>query len=165
MVDRMDKRRLLTILQSLIALPSLLLAIVIALGQVDIWMVWTAAFFVGIINAFSSPAIQAFAFELAGPDDVMNAVLNSTVSAAARAVGSAVGSLVAASAGIAACFMANAISYGVGVVALLLMRPSELVATKRQPGPVLTVTQGIKYAYSATGLAVWWPLLLPVYWR
>ena len=78
--DRADKRRLLTILQSLMALPPLLLGILIALGQVHIWLVWTAAFLVEIINAFSSPTIQAFAFELAGPDDVTKAVaLNSTV--------------------------------------------------------------------------------------
>ncbi|MCL4352831.1 MAG: MFS transporter [Firmicutes bacterium] len=153
--DRADKRRLLTVLQSLMALPPLLLGILIALGQVHIWLVWTAAFLVGIINAFSSPAIQAFAFELAGPDDVTNAVaLNSTVATLARAIGPAVGSLVAATAGIAACFLLNAASYGIVVAALLLMRPSELFAVKREQGPAPTLKEGIQYAYGASGLAI-----------
>ena len=147
--DRFDKRWLIIGTQSVAGSLALLLGIVTLAGVVELWMVYAIAAGFGIVTAVDNPSRQTFVMEMVGPDDVTNAVtLNSVVVNAARAIGPAIGGVLIASVGIGQCFVANAASYGVVVIGLLLIRRSELhpsARSKRAPGQL---REGFRYAWS-----------------
>lgn len=131
LADRMPKRRLLTVTQTLMALPALALFVLYESGSVAAWMVMALAFLRGSVNAADNPARQSFVVEMVGPDRVVNAVgLNSVLVQFARIAGPAVAGAVIALAGVGPCFLLNAASFGAMLVALRRMDPGEL-----QPAP------------------------------
>ncbi|MYR24089.1 MFS transporter, partial [Streptomyces sp. SID6137] len=78
LVDRLPKRPALLVTQSAMALSGLALAALTLSGQVQVWHVYLAAFFVGLATVVDNPARQSFVSEMVGPDQLHNAVsLNS----------------------------------------------------------------------------------------
>ncbi len=138
LADRVSKRRLLAITQTLMALPALALWALTASGSVEVWMVFALVFVRGAVNAIDNPARQSFVMELVGRDRVVNAVsLNSVIIQSARIIGPAFAGAVIATVGIAECFLLNALSFGAMLIALRLITPDELHRGKRvgrQPG-------------------------------
>jgi len=72
--DRFPKRRVLVMTQAAYMVPSMALFLMTLLGVVQYWMVLIAAFGVGLVNVFDMPARQAFAIEMVGREDLMNAI-------------------------------------------------------------------------------------------
>jgi MFS family permease len=127
LADRMPKRRLLMITQSLMALPALTLWALTTSGAVDVWMVYALVLARGAVNAVDNPARQSFAIEMVGDDHVVNAVaLNSVIIHTARILGPASAGVVIALLGVGPCFLINALSFGAMLVALRAMNPREL---------------------------------------
>lgn len=154
-VDRFDKRTLLTITQSFAAAVAAMTGLLVITDQIQIWMVWIAAFVIGCVNTIDNPCRQALTMELVGPDDIANAVaLNTTVATTARAVGPAIGGLLLATTGVAACFLINAASYLGVVTSLRLMEPSELHQESRAPSKRGQLREGLRYVRSQTSLRV-----------
>jgi MFS family permease len=138
LADRMPKRRLLMITQSLMAIPALTLYALTVHGSIEIWMVYALVLVRGAVNAVDNPARQSFVIEMVGPERVVNAVaLNSVTIHTARILGPALAGGVIALLGVGPCFLFNALSFGAMLVALRAMDPTQLhtpdVAT-REPG-------------------------------
>jgi MFS family permease len=132
LADRISKRRLLTITQSLMALPALALWGLTSTGSVELWMVYALIFVRGAVNAVDNPARQSFVSEMVGPDRVLNAVsLNSVLVHTARIAGPALAAVVIATLGVPICFLCNAVSFTAMLIALRRMDPREL-----RPAPV-----------------------------
>jgi MFS family permease len=74
LADRVDKRRLLSITQCLMALPALTLFVLAVDGSVATWVVYALVLTRGAVNAVDNPARQAFVIEMVGPERVVNAV-------------------------------------------------------------------------------------------
>ena len=112
LVDRLNKHRLIILTQTLSLLQALALAILIWTHRIALWQVAVVALFLGTVNAFDTPARQAFMVELVGKDDLMNAIaLNSSAFNTARVVGPSVAGLLIAAVGLAWCYFLNAVSY------------------------------------------------------
>ena len=127
LADRMPKRRLLMITQSLMALPALTLWALTTSGSVEVWMVYALVLARGAVNAVDNPARQSFAIEMVGDDRVVNAVaLNSVIIHTARILGPAAAGGVIALLGVGPCFLINALSFGAMLVALRAMDAREL---------------------------------------
>jgi predicted MFS family arabinose efflux permease len=127
LADRIDKRRLLTITQTLMALPALTLWVLTAFGHVELWQVFALIFARGAVNAVDNPARQSFVMEMVGRDRVVNAVsVNSVLVQTARIAGPALAALVIATVGVATCFLLNALSFGAMLTALRRMDPGQL---------------------------------------
>jgi MFS family permease len=157
--DRIDKRRLLMLTQSLAGLTALVLAGLTLGGVVQLWMVYALAFTLGMVNVFDNPARQSFVTELVGRDKVTNAVgLNSAVFTGARVIGPAIAGVVIVLVGIGYCFLYNGLSYFPVVFALLLMRTSELKRSVPMPRAKGQIRAGIRYAWERPELRL--PLLL-----
>jgi MFS family permease len=138
LADRLPKRSLLVVTQTLMALPALALWAVTASGAVEPWMVWALVFARGSVNAVDNPTRQSFVIEMVGPDRVVNAVsLNSALIHSARILGPASAGLVIATVGVAPCFLVNALTFGAMIVALRVMDPDRL-----QPAPLATRGRG-----------------------
>jgi MFS family permease len=132
LADRFDKRRLLMVTQSLMALPALLLFALVVTGTVETWMVLALIFSRGLVNAADNPARQSFVTEMVGRDRVVNAVsLNSVIVHVARIAGPAGAAVVIALGGVGPAFLINALSFVAMLVALRRMDPSAL-----EPAPV-----------------------------
>jgi predicted MFS family arabinose efflux permease len=121
--DRLPKRRLLVLTQSLLFCQTAMLALLIVSGRVRYWHICVLALVWGIANTVDLPVRQAFVVELAGRADVTSAVaLNSAAFNVARIVGPAAAGLLIARAGVAPAYFINAGAFVVVIVALLTVR-------------------------------------------
>ncbi len=147
--DRIDKRKLLIASQALLAVSAGFLGIVTIAGIVQLWMVAVLAFVFGVATSFDNPARQSFTVEMVGEEDLPNAVgLTSAMVQLSRIVGPALAGLVIATLGTGACFAINAASYVAVIIALSMMRASELhrhPPVPREPGQV---RDGFRYCWA-----------------
>jgi predicted MFS family arabinose efflux permease len=156
--DRLNKRRILLTTQSLFAIEATALAILVATGVAQLWMVYGLALIYGVIQVIDVPARQAFVTEMVADEDVMNAVsLNSAVFNVARMAGPAIAGVIIAKVDLAICFGVNAASFLAVIVALALMREGDLrihheVASKGRG----QIRAGLRYVASKPDL------LLPI---
>jgi len=122
LADRVSKRRLLIITQTLMAIPALTLWLLTVNGSVEVWMVYALVFARGTVNAADNPARQSFVIEMVGSDRVVNAVaLNSVIVHTARILGPAAAGAVIALIGVGPCFLINALSFIAMIAALRAM--------------------------------------------
>jgi MFS family permease len=148
-VDRVDKRRLLYVTQTVSGVLALALGLLVAFGTITMWEVYLISTLFGVVNLFDNPARQTFVSEMVGRDLMPNAIsLNSVVMNSARVIGPAIGGILIYAVGLAACFLFNAASYVAVLVALFMMRPADL-----HHHPVVTrakgqVRQGFRYVWS-----------------
>ncbi|MEO8277259.1 MAG: MFS transporter [Thermoanaerobaculia bacterium] len=121
--DRFARRRILLATQTTSMLLAFALAALTLSGKVTIAWILTLAAISGIVNAFDIPTRQAFAVDMVGRADLMNAIaLNSSIFNGARVVGPAVAGLLVARIGEGWCFLANGVSYLAVLGSLLAMR-------------------------------------------
>jgi MFS family permease len=157
--DRVDKRRLMVILQSAMGLQALALGVLTITGAVRVWEIGILAAILGLNNAFENPARQSFMMELVGPEHLRNAVsLNSVLVNVARSVGPAVAGILIATVGDGVCFLLNASSFIAVVLSLTSMDSAALspsTPTARAKGQL---REGLHYIRRTPGLAV--PLIM-----
>ena len=159
LADRIDKRKLLMVTQSAAGVVALVLAGLTLGGVVQLWMVYILAFSLGMVNVFDNPARQSFVTEMVGKEQIINAVgLNSAVFTLARVIGPAVAGILIALVGTGWCFLYNGLSYFPVVLALFLMRPSELYRGLPAVRARGQIRAGIHYAWNRRELR--FPLLL-----
>ena len=153
--DRVDKRRMMIILQSMMGALALVLGLLVITGLVQLWHVYVLAMLLGLNTCFENPVRQTFVLEMVGPGHLRNAVsLNSVLANAARAIGPAIAGIVIAAGGIGLCFLLNAASFVAVVVSLVRLDTSALsptVPTKRAPGQL---REGLRYVAGEPLIAV-----------
>ena len=129
--DRVDRRRLMLVMQFGMLVLALLLGTLTLLEKIDLRSILVIAFLSGLAMAINYPAYQALYPELVKEEDLLNAVaLNSAQFNIARAVGPTVAGLALGAVGVAACFYLNAASFLGLIVALLLIRPPQFIPHK-----------------------------------
>jgi predicted MFS family arabinose efflux permease len=145
--DRLPKRRLLMLTQSLLACQTLTLALLIATGRVRYWHVCVLALVWGIANTVDLPVRQAFIVELAGRDDVTSAVaLNSAAFNVARIVGPAIAGLLIDAAGVAPAYFINVAAFIVVLATLTAVRARGLPPPRGTSTMVQEIREGLGYA-------------------
>jgi len=155
--DRMGKRRLLTITQTLHMVPPLALFGLAVGGRLTPLAVYAIVLARGTVNAVDYPARQAFVMEMVGSDRVVNAVsLNSVLIHSARIIGPALAGVLIATVGVAPCFVLNAASFAVMIVALAGMDRSALQPARIAPPEPRAVRAGLRYVRATPQL--WIPL-------
>jgi MFS family permease len=150
LADRMPKRRLLTITQTLMAIPALTMWALTANGAIEVWMVYALVLARGCVTAIDNPARQSFVVEMVGADRVVNAVaLNSVIVHTARILGPAAAGAVIALIGVSTCFLVNALSFIAMIVALRAMDPARLqtppMAPRRAPGQLRLALRYVRH--------------------
>src|SRR5262245_62134880 len=130
--DRRDKRRLLMLTQTLMAIPALTLFALNVTGATQLWMVYALVLARGMVLAIDNPLRQSFVMEIVGPDRVVNAVsLNSVIIHTGRIVGPALAGVVIAVFGLSLCFLLNAASFVAMLIAIGGMNRAELLPSPR----------------------------------
>jgi MFS family permease len=153
--DRVDKRRLMVILQSAMGVQALVLGVLTVTGTVTLGEVGVLAVLLGLNNAFENPARQSFMLELVGPEHLRNAVsLNSVLVNVARTVGPAVAGILIATVGVGICFLGNAVSFVAVVVSLITLDRSTLNPTPSTSRARGQLREGLRYIRATPQLAV-----------
>lgn len=136
--DRVPKRRILLITQSLNAVAAAALAAITIAGLTRPADVYAFAFASGLVLAFDSPARQAFMAEVAPADRLPAAIaLSAAAFQSTRLIGPAIASALIVSVGPGWVFAVNAACYVGPTITLLMLRPSDITpapALARGPG-------------------------------
>ncbi|HXV79924.1 MAG TPA: MFS transporter [Candidatus Binatia bacterium] len=123
--DRYNRRRLMLGTQLLLAFLALGLGLLDHSGRIQVWHIYAFTFFSSTVGSFDGPARQALFPSLIPRSVLPNAVaLNSLLWKGAALLGPTLGGVAISLMGTAGAFYANAASFLVVVVALLLMRTS-----------------------------------------
>lgn len=144
--DRYNRHRILIATQTTAMLLAFVLAALTLTGHVQVWHIFILASLLGVVNAVDIPTRQAFAVDMVGREDLINAIaLNSSMINSARMVGPAVAGMLVASVGEGWCFLANAISY-LAVIAGLLSMTMKVHIRVPLPGSTLSsILEGFRY--------------------
>jgi MFS family permease len=157
--DRLDKRRVLYVTQTLSGVIAGIFALLIGLGVIEMWMVYLLTLLLGGINVFDNPARQSFIGEMVRPAELSNAItLNSVSLNLARVFGAALGGLFVAVLGLVMCFALNGVSFAAVLLSLFLMRSAELFPAQRARKERGQIRAGLRYVRQTPELLV--PLIM-----
>jgi MFS family permease len=155
--DRVDKRKALFLLQSLLLCDALALGLLNAFGAITMPWVYALAFFGGLVSAFEIPIRQSFLVELVGKSDLMNAIaLNSSAFNLSRVFGPALAGTVIATLGTAVCFFLNSASFLAVLIGLIMIRADPALALERY-GRRAGLREGVAHIFGSA-----WPRTLVV---
>jgi MFS family permease len=146
-VDRWDRHRILVITQILSMLQSVALAALTFAGIITVPHILLLQLAQGIINAFDTPARQAFVVEMVEDRaDLANAIaLNSSMVNASRIIGPSIGGVLIAAFGEGWCFALDAISYVAVLMSLLAMRVEKRALPSRRTRVLEELMTGFRY--------------------
>jgi MFS family permease len=146
--DRIDRRRILLAVLSVLCAQATLLAVLSGLQLITMPQLAALALFAGVANSFETPTRQAFFVQLIDERaDLPNAIaLNSILMNGARLVGPSIGGIVIAASGETACFAINAMSYVAVLGALLRTRVVHRAPPRVQSHPLADLADGWRYA-------------------
>lgn len=126
--DRFERRRLLMLTQTILLMLAIALGVLLLVGAMTLPLMYAFALALGVVMAFDNPARQTFVTDLVSRENASNAVaLNAASFNGARLIGPAVAGLMIVAIGTGWVFLVNAGTFLATVIALLLVRPSELV--------------------------------------
>lgn len=148
LADRVNRRASLMVLQSLLAVEALALGVLISVGWITVPWVLALAFFAGTVTAFEVPIRNALVPGLVPKHGLMNAIaLNSASFNLARVLGPAMAGAIIGTAGVAACFYLNAVSYGAVVWALKRMDLPPHAPPTEPPHVLAAFREGARYVW------------------
>lgn len=157
-VDRLPRRRILIVTQTVQMLLAFILSALAFTDRVQVWHIVALAFALGVTNMFDAPARQTFIVEMVGREDLANGIaLNSMMVNMARVVGPAAAGLALASWGAAWCFFINGLSFLAVLVSLFFITVVHPNRVGRYPSPFRQLREGVAYAQGHEIIA---PLLI-----
>ncbi len=153
LADRVNKRALLVVTQSVAALQALILAILTLVKHADgtpviqVWHIIALSALLGLVMGFDMPTRQSFVVEmLEDRADLPNAIaLNSFMFNGARLIGPSVAGIVIKLVGEGTCFLLNAVSFLAVIAALLAMRVQPRSAEAASRRVLHSLKEGAQY--------------------
>ncbi len=154
LIDRWNRHRVLVVTQALAMIQSALLAFFSLRGTISVWHVLVLNAFQGLINAFDTPARQAFVVEMVeARDDLPNAIaLNSSMVNGARLIGPSIGGVLIAAVGEGWCFAADSASYLAVIASLLAMRIAPMAPRQTKTRVLAELGEGLRYINSVVAI-------------
>ncbi len=152
--DRFDRRKILLVTQSVLMLLALGIAALLLTDVMTLPLMYCFALAFGMTNAFDAPARQAFVSDTVTLADASNAVaLGSASFNMARLIGPAVGGVLIIAVGTGWVFVLNAATFLAMLIALLMMRTSELNPRVKSSGRS-GLAEGFRYVWGRSDLKV-----------
>jgi predicted MFS family arabinose efflux permease len=150
--DRIERRYLLLGSQYIQMTCAFTLAVVYALGYIQVWQILTLSFVVGLAQSFGGPAYSALIPSLVKSEDLPNAIaLNSIQFNLARVIGPMLGGIALKQLNATWCFGLNGLSFVAVIISLYM------VQTRFMPKPtgdslMTSVKQGIHFIRGREGM-------------
>ena len=149
--DAFDRRRVMLVTQSGLALVAAALAVVAFHGLSALWPIYVLAALGAAAGAFDLPARQSLFPNLVGPEALPNAIsLNTIMFQTASVVGPTLAGLVIAARGVGWVYALNAVSFVAVIAALLRMRdlPRRVERDSGQVGLGAAV-EGLRFVFAS----------------
>lgn len=151
--DLVDRKKLLLWTQVAAGVAAFVLALLVWTNVVQVWMILALSFVTGCCMALASPSYQAITIDLAGRDDLENAIaLNSTQFQLSRVAGPLLAGIAFYYVGLAGCFFFNGASFIAVVAALAAVRIGSTVhashATDERGSLWINLVGGLQYVNS-----------------
>jgi MFS family permease len=176
LADRMNRRHLLMVTQTLLGLLALGLGLLVVTDTATVPLVVVVAVAVGLVSAFDIPARQSFLVKMVGPEDLPSAIaLNSSLFNGARVAGPALGGIVVHALGEGPCFLLNAATYLAVLLALASMDIPRDARSGRASALATGFLSGLRYVWRTrplrnllgllgvvSGLGLQYNVLMPV---
>ncbi len=152
--DRMDRRRLLIITQSMAALLALALALLSYFAAVQVWQIYLVTFLSGAVGIFDAPARTALIPSLVRPEQLATAyALNITWRQIATLSGPFIGGVIIATVGLSIAYFIDALSFLSVIVCLALMRARPAAASsEKKESPLESVRGGFAFIRDNTAI-------------
>ncbi|WP_168224913.1 MFS transporter [Azoarcus sp. DD4] len=146
-IDRRDKRRLLIVVQGVLALQAAVLAVLTALDAIGPTLIVAMSVLLGVLNAFDTPLRQAQISVFVGDRaDLPNALaLNAMVFNSGRFIGPPLAGLILGLTSEAVCFGLNAVSFAALAFGVAMIRVDAQPRAKGSMGAVFR--EGLKYVW------------------
>lgn len=146
--DRVDKRRLLLVTQTVMMVLAFILAALAWFKVITVWEVVVLAFLNGTAMAMNNPSYQAMVPKLVVREDLTNAIaLNSAQFNMSRILGPTLGGYAMAAFGVAGNFLLNGLSFVAVLFALTRIRyPEEKL--ERHESLLSSLVSGFRYVRS-----------------
>jgi MFS family permease len=147
-VDRHSRHRVIVITQVLSMAQSFALAALALAGVITVVEIAALQLLQGVINAFDTPARQAFVVEMIEDrGDLPNAIaLNSSMFNGARLLGPSIAGVLIALIGEGGCFLLDGISYVAVIGSLLAMKVRPFVPVGERKHVLHELREGFHYA-------------------
>lgn len=148
LIDRLPKKKMLIITQSLLLVITFVLYLLASSGGIRYWHLLVTASLMGLVNTLDMPLRQSFVVELVGHDDLMNAIaLNSLTFNVARMLGPSIAGIVMGALGVSACFLINSLSFGAVLLSLFFIRPIlvEMPRAEKKQSVFESIFEGLRY--------------------
>ena len=148
--DAVDRRRLMLVTQTAMALIALALALYAFKGGTLLWPIYGLSALGAAAGAFDGPARQSLVPTLVPREDLPNAIsLNTIMFQVAAVLGPSIAGLVIATLGVGWVYALNAVSFVAVIVALLAMRGLvETAAHERSEVSLAAAAEGLKFVFS-----------------
>ncbi|HMA12275.1 MAG TPA: MFS transporter [Steroidobacteraceae bacterium] len=147
LADRMDRRRLLLLVQVIMLVLAAALGLLVLAGGAGKQLLLAITFGMGLCTAVMSPTWQSIIPRLVPPQDLQPAVaLHAVGINISRAIGPAVGGFIIVTFGIAWPFLINAISFLAVIAALWLWRSTPSAPHRNQPSFLASMREGLAHA-------------------
>ncbi len=149
LTDRFNRLRIMIFAQSLFLLQSLSMALLVLLGFIEVWHIFTLSILFGIISAFEAPARQSLVVDLIEKqEDLGNAIaLNSALFNGARLIGPAIAGITIALVGEGVCFLLNTVSFIAVIYALLQIKIPEKSIVLKTVNLRESFAEGLRYTF------------------
>jgi len=148
-VDKFPKKNILLATQSAAMLLALTLAALVFTHTARYEYILILAILLGVTNSVDMPTRQSFMIEIAGREDLMNAIaLNSVVFNLAKILGPALGAVLLASLGAGWCFLFNGLSFIAVIFGISLIKVKPYVREKSENSILQEVKDGLRYIYT-----------------
>ena len=158
LADRFPRRRLLLVTQTLSMVQAFLLWGLWEAGLASYWVLFGLSLAAGVVIALNVPAWQSIVPELVPRGFLQNAItLNSTQFNVARAAGPMLAGLLIAYVGAGICFLINALSFVLVLIALLVITSADTAPESihdERPGLFAGFAESIRYLRNEPGLKV-----------
>jgi MFS family permease len=151
MADVIDRRRMILITQSVMALTAVALALLTINGNIDLWHIYLITAIQATALAFDGPARQALVPNLVPPRDLPNAFSMTSIAFQTGAIiGPALSGLVIAYWSQSAVYVVNAVSYLAVIIAVVMMGPvaQQVDPARRASVSLESIREGIQFIIS-----------------
>ena len=158
LADRFPRRRVLIVTQTLLMAQAFALWGLWQAGLASYWVLFVLSLSGGVVIALNTPAWQSIVPDLVPRDLLQNAItLNSVQFNVARAAGPMLAGVLIALVGAGICFLINALSFVLVLVALLVMTSADTAPAtihEERPGIFAGFKESLQYLRTQPGLQV-----------
>jgi MFS family permease len=134
LADRLDRRRLAAATQLVPAVDALIIAVLVGSGQIAMWQLYPLVAVSGITGAINVPTRQVLVYDIAGGENIANAIaLNSVVANVARIIAPAIGGVIIGTVGISASYYAQVVFFLLATGTTFLLHPVTHAEPVREP--------------------------------